>query len=83
MQNNKISVIGGGSFGTVIANIIATNGFDVQFWMRSSEQVAQINSRHENSQYLPGYKLDKRVHATTNMAQAVRSCVRGGAQFVV
>jgi glycerol-3-phosphate dehydrogenase (NAD(P)+) len=71
MQNNKISVIGGGSFGTVIANIIATNGFDVQFWMRSSEQVAQVNSQHENSQYLPGYKLDNRVHATINMAQAV------------
>jgi glycerol-3-phosphate dehydrogenase (NAD(P)+) len=72
MQNNKISVIGGGSFGTVIANIIATNGFDVQFWMRSGEQVEQINSQQENSQYLPGYKLNSRVHATTNMTEAVQ-----------
>ena len=61
MQNNKVSVIGGGSFGTVIANIIATNGFDVQFWMRSSEQVAQINNTRENPQYLPSYKLNSRV----------------------
>ncbi|MDG2252006.1 MAG: 2-dehydropantoate 2-reductase N-terminal domain-containing protein, partial [Gammaproteobacteria bacterium] len=40
---SKISVIGGGSFGTVIANIIALNGHDVQFWMRSDEQVDQVN----------------------------------------
>jgi|TARA_B110000208_G_scaffold1890_1_gene2489 glycerol-3-phosphate dehydrogenase (NAD(P)+) len=71
MQNNKVSVIGGGSFGTVIANITATNGFDVQFWMRSSEQVAQINNTGENPQYLPRYKLNSRVHATIDMAEAV------------
>lgn len=71
MQNKKISVIGGGSFGTVIANIIASNGYDVQFWMRSGEQAKQINSQQENSQYLPGYELNSRVHATTNMREAV------------
>lgn len=71
MQENKISVIGGGSFGTVIANIIASNGYDVQFWMRSSKQVAEINSRHENTQYLPNYSLSNRVTATENMAEAV------------
>ena len=68
-----ISVIGGGSFGTVIANIIALNGHDVRFWMRSEEMVSEINTVHENSQYLPGYKLNERVVATENMVTAVGS----------
>ena len=50
-------MIGGGSFGTVIANITALNGHQVMFWMRSEELVEQVNSEHENSQYLPGYQL--------------------------
>ena len=68
---SKIAVIGGGSFGTVVANIIALNGHDVQFWMRSSDLVNEVNECHENSQYLPGYALSKRVVATESMADAV------------
>ena len=68
---STISVIGGGSFGTVIANIIALNSHDVRFWMRSEEMVNEVNTNHENSLYLPGYKLNERVVATDNMAAAV------------
>lgn len=68
---SKISVIGGGSFGTVIANIIALNGYDVRFWMRSKELAQAVNDRHENRQYLPGYQLDEKVVATEDMASAV------------
>jgi glycerol-3-phosphate dehydrogenase (NAD(P)+) len=68
---SKIAVIGGGSFGTVVANIIALNGHDVQFWMRSSDLVNEVNEYHENKQYLPGYALSRRVVATESMADAV------------
>ena len=71
MSACKISVIGGGSFGTVIANITAENGHDVSFWMRSESQVADLNRDHENAQYLPGYRLSERLIATTDMAAAV------------
>ena len=47
---SKIAVIGGGSFGPVVANIIALNGHDVQFWMRSSDLVNEVNECHENKQ---------------------------------
>lgn len=70
---SKISVIGGGSFGTVIANIIARNGHDVLFWMRSDELVEQVNQTHENAQYLPGYELSEKVVATEDMEMAVTS----------
>ena len=72
MSSSKISVIGGGSFGTVIANITAENGYDVSFWMRSESQVEQLNRTRENSQYLPDYRLNERVVATSDMAVAVK-----------
>jgi len=72
MSTNKISVIGGGSFGTVIANITAENGYDVSFWMRNESQAEQLNLTHENSQYLPNYRLNERVVATSDMAAAVK-----------
>ena len=50
----KVAVLGGGSFGTVIANIIAENGFDVYLWMRSEKMARQVNEQRENTQYLPG-----------------------------
>lgn len=68
---SKIAVLGGGSFGTVIANIIAENGHDVSFWMRSAEVAAEINSSHENAAYLPGYRLHDRVRASHEMDSAV------------
>lgn len=68
---SKIAVLGGGSFGTVIANIIAENGHDVSFWMRSAEVAAAINSSHENAGYLPGYHLHERVVANHDMSSAV------------
>ena len=68
---SEVAVIGGGSFGTVIANIIAANGHAVQFWMRSESLVSQVNMQHENPEYLPGYSLGERIVATQDMAKAV------------
>ena len=68
---STVSVLGGGSFGTVIANIIAQNGYIVNFWMRSESLVAEVNQTHENSQYLPGYHLHENVVAYHDMGKAV------------
>jgi len=70
-QISKVAVIGGGSFGTVIASTIAGNGHDVGFWMRSDELAQDINSRRENPQYLPGYEISERVVATDDMSTAI------------
>jgi glycerol-3-phosphate dehydrogenase (NAD(P)+) len=71
MAARKISLIGGGSFGTVIANIAAESGCEVNFWMRSDDLVADVNQYHENTQYLPGYALSTAVVATNDMKAAV------------
>ncbi|MFM1897278.1 MAG: hypothetical protein RLZZ385_2352 [Pseudomonadota bacterium] len=70
MTNRQVAVLGGGSFGTVLANIAAENGCQVRFWMRSEELARQVNAQHENPQYLPGYRLHSRVIATHDMEQA-------------
>lgn len=67
----KVAVIGGGSFGTVIANIAAGNGFPVSFWMRSEALAQSINSHHVNTNYLPDYPLSELVVATHDMTEAV------------
>ena len=71
MSMSTVSVLGGGSFGTVIANIIGQNGYRVNFWMRSDTLVDEVNRTHENSQYLPGYILHDNVVATSDMRSAV------------
>ena len=71
MSKSIVTVVGGGSFGTVIANIIANNGYSVKLWMRSKDMVSEINSDHLNNVYLPGYELNESVLATSNMVDAV------------
>ena len=49
----KIAVLGGGSFGTAIANMVAVNNYSVTLWMRSEDSLKQIQETGENSNYLP------------------------------
>jgi glycerol-3-phosphate dehydrogenase (NAD(P)+) len=54
MSKSVVTVLGGGSFGTVIANIIANNGYLVKLWVRSEDLVSEINNDQLNNFYLPG-----------------------------
>ncbi len=67
----QVAILGGGSFGTVLANIIANNGHVARLWMRDGEQVEMLNTRRENSVYLPGYKIHPNVTATEDLQGAV------------
>lgn len=71
MPAQTVSVLGGGSFGTVIANIVAGNGYQVNFWMRNKDLVDEVNRTRENPHYLPGYPLHEGVRATDDIEQAV------------
>ena len=68
-----VCVLGGGNFGTTLANLISLNGYQVNFWLRSEEQVRHINQKHRNFKYMPEVKLDPQIQATTNLKQAVSS----------
>lgn len=66
-----ISVLGGGSFGTAIANITAANGHPTWLWMRDSVRAGQCQSERENADYLPGQRFHDNLTATADLQQAV------------
>ena len=63
----KVVVLGGGSFGTALANMIAENGHDVVLWMRCDEAAKECSESHENPKYLPGFPLDPRIIFSANL----------------
>lgn len=67
----KIAVLGGGSFGTAVANMIAGNGHAVSLWMRNEQNVRKCLETGENAAYLPGYPLEKSLAITSNLEEAV------------
>ena len=61
----RVAVLGGGSFGTVLANIAASNGYEVSLWVRDAEQAFRINSEGANSTYHPELKLSENISVGT------------------
>ena len=73
MDKQSVCVLGGGSFGTALANIMAKNGHQVSQWMRNEEQVEEINLTGLNSRYLPNAPLHQELLATSNLEEAIRT----------
>lgn len=67
----EVAIIGGGNFGTAIANIAAGNGYTTYLWMRDAEQVADCLQHRENRRYLPGHRLHDNVRPTDDLAEAL------------
>ena len=72
MNAKKVAVLGGGSFGTVLANIAASNGNDVFLWVRDSEQALRINSEGANSTYHPELQLSANIHASEDLDDVIK-----------
>ncbi len=66
-----IGVIGGGSWGTALAKLLADKGNDVTMWVYEPELVSHINESHENTLYLPDITLPPNLRATNDIAAAV------------
>ncbi len=66
-----IAVLGGGSFGTAISNIIAANGHHTFLWMRDAERALKCQQERENPEYLPGYMLNENLSVTSELAACV------------
>jgi len=68
MTFRTIGVIGGGAWGTALAQVCARAGRKAVLWAREAEVVEAIVARRENSLFLPGIKLDPAVSATSDFA---------------
>lgn len=68
----KIGVIGGGAWGTALAQNLANAGKDVLIWAREDDVVSSINGAHENKPFLSGITLNKNIRATGILADAAK-----------
>jgi glycerol-3-phosphate dehydrogenase (NAD(P)+) len=58
-----VAVLGAGSWGTTLANLLALKGYRVRLWALEPEVVEAINQRHENTVFLPGVALAPKLRA--------------------
>jgi len=68
-----IGIIGGGAWGTALAQSFANNGKNCVLWALEAEVVSSINTGHENKLYLPGIKLHGNIRATDDVSDAART----------
>ncbi len=66
-----IGVLGAGSWGTTLADLLARKGHTVRLWAYEAEVVAAVNQRHENPLFLPGCPLPASLEATSDPVAAV------------
>ncbi|HKZ46718.1 MAG TPA: NAD(P)H-dependent glycerol-3-phosphate dehydrogenase [Thermodesulfobacteriota bacterium] len=69
----KICVLGAGSWGTTLANILAEKGFDISLWVREEELYQIILKTRENAFFLPGIKLAQNIMPTNSIEEAVKN----------
>ena len=67
-----VGLIGLGNIGTAIANLVASNGYNVLGWEYNTEVVAEINTSHVNSRFLDGVELSPKLAATSNINDVLR-----------
>lgn len=66
-NNTKVVVLGGGSFGTVLANLAARNCQEVRLWVRNEETARSINATRVNQHYLPELHLSANIAALSDL----------------
>jgi glycerol-3-phosphate dehydrogenase (NAD(P)+) len=69
----RFGIIGGGAWGTALAQVLRRAGRDVVIWAREAEVVAAINANHSNPLFLPGIALDPAIRATGDLGVAARA----------
>lgn len=71
--NNYIAVIGAGSWGTTLANLLSEKGYDVALWAFEEHLATEINEKRINTLYLPEVILSDNLFATNDLRMAVNN----------
>lgn len=70
-MTEKIGVLGGGSWGTALAILLANKGYDVEIWARDGEQVEEMKKTRTNSKYLPEAVLPQNLDLTKDLEKGI------------
>ncbi len=68
----RVAVVGGGAWGTALADLLARKGEQVTLWAREAEVVESVNREHRNEMFLPGASLAPTLRAEGDIAAAIR-----------
>lgn len=71
-MTKKVAVLGAGSWGTVLANLLTENKAQVSLWARNEKCINEINEKHTNEHYLGDFKLHDELHGTTDLPAAIK-----------
>lgn len=69
MKSKNLGVLGGGAWGTGLAQALAQGGHQVQMWALEKEVKESVNNEHENKRYLPGYKLSPNLTVSNDIEE--------------
>ena len=67
IMTEKIAVLGAGSWGSVLASVLIENGHDVTLYTNVAEQAAELNEKHTNERYMPGFKYSDKDRKSTRL----------------
>lgn len=73
MKSETVAVVGAGSWGTALANLLAAKGVETVLWSFEADVAAAINAQHRNPRYLSEIALDARLRATESLQEAVQN----------
>jgi glycerol-3-phosphate dehydrogenase (NAD(P)+) len=73
-MTEKVAVIGAGSWGTTLADLLAKKGHEVILWAYEPELVQEMRESRENSLFLPGIKLNENLGFTNDLKEAFAGC---------
>ena len=68
---NTTAVLGAGSWGTALANLLAAKGVSTRLWARNPQTVQEISATGENSRYLPGIRLSPELEVDTGLERVM------------
>lgn len=72
MLKKRITLLGGGSWGTALSKLLSENGHDVTVWLRDEEQCRILSAERLNKKYLPNVKIPEDIKFTSNINEAVK-----------
>lgn len=71
MQSERIAVLGAGSWGTALANVLAWNGHSTRLWAYEPAVAEDVRANQRNDKYLPDVDLEPALGVTADMAEAL------------
>lgn len=71
-MKQKVAVLGPGSWGTALAQVLAENGHEVRIWGHNNAQIDEINTHHTNHHYLPDLVIPESIQGKSSLEECIQ-----------